>query len=92
MYRHPHNCETSCIVLDINRVYLNLRETVTISFYIQSPKSQTFSTHHTFPRHFNSERGKKIHLVTEAISLTIGNTLLHGSLEQLAKPTESYDF
>lgn len=32
---------------------------------------------------------KKIHLVTEAISLMTGNSLLHDSLELLAKPAEN---
>lgn len=47
---------------------------------------------HTFVRHFNSEEEKEIHLDTEAISLMIGNILLHDSLEQVVKPLENYDF
>jgi len=35
------------------------------------------------------EEEKPIHLVTEAISLMTGNSLLYDSLELLAKPAES---
>lgn len=45
-----------------------------------------------FCKAFYFRRRKEIHLVTEAISLMIGNTLLRESLEQLAKPPESCDF